>query len=124
MKVKTKVTTKGSLNDYVKRVREFGKSEEIKALAEQGLFSLSQATPVDTGKTAGSWSYKLKNTPKGFRIDYFNSNMSDGVPVVILLQYGHATIFGKYYEGTDFINPAIDAVFDDLVVKLNKEVSE
>lgn len=89
----------------------------------QGVSLLSSATPVDTGLTAQSWDYGIKVTRGGFTIEWTNSNVVDGIPIAILLQYGHGTGTGGWVQGRDYINPAIKSVFNDLVENLWKEVS-
>lgn len=86
-----------------------------------GVEELSRRTPVDTGKTASSWSYSVEN---GNRLVFYNSNVNKGIPIVILLQYGHASRNGTFVQGTDFINPALRPVFDDLSNMIRKEMAE
>jgi len=84
----------------------------------QGVVSLSLATPKDTGKTASSWSYSISN----WGLEFSNSNVNNGIPIVILIQYGHGTINGGYVQGRDFINPVLQPLFDKLVDELTEEV--
>lgn len=88
-----------------------------------GISALASATPIDSGVTAGSWGYRVSVTRKGLRIIWTNSSINDGVPIVILLQYGHATRGGSYVQGRDFINPAIRPIFDQIAENLWKEVT-
>lgn len=88
-----------------------------------GVQALSQATPIDSGETASSWSYEIQNTNGGYTINFLNSNVNAGVNIAIILQYGHGTRNGGYVQGRDYINPAIKEVFDDMVSELNKEVA-
>lgn len=37
-------------------------------------------------------------------ITWRNSNIVDGVPIAVILQYGHGTRNGGYAEGVDYIN--------------------
>ena len=89
-----------------------------------GVKYLSSATPVDTGKTSKSWTYKIKYTNKGFELGWYNSSTADGVPIVILLQYGHGTKNGGYVRGVDYINPAIKPVMEKLQKELWMEVTK
>jgi len=101
--------------DYVSILTRYG---------DIGLRALESATPKDTGLSANSWSYKVNKTQRGVSIEWSNSNKTpNGTPIVILIQYGHATGDGGYVQGEDFINPAIKPVFDDISEKLRKEVS-
>jgi hypothetical protein len=91
--------------------------------ARLGVNELAAATPVDTGVTADSWGYEIRTTRKGYTINWTNSNVNNGVPIVILIQYGHGTGNGGYVQGRDFINPAIQPVVDKIVQNLWEEVS-
>ena len=94
----------------------------LEKYAKEGVEALRSNTPVDSGVTADSWGYEIVTTRKGFSINWTNSNVVDGVPVVILLQYGHATRSGSFVEGRDFINPAMKPIFDRIAESLWKEV--
>lgn len=92
----------------------------------KGVAALAMATPVDSGVTAASWSYKIRqNTQtKMFSIHWENSSVTNGVPIVVLLQYGHGTGSGGYVQGRDFINPAIRPIFEEIANDIWKEVSK
>lgn len=87
--------------------------------AEQGLASLMIRTPVDTGVTAQSWRYIIGDD----RITFVNDNVPNGIPVVILLHYGHETQNGGYVPPNDFINPALQPIFDQIAIEFWKEVT-
>jgi len=89
----------------------------------KGVDLLSAATPVDTGETAASWSYKKTKTKYGYKLSWNNSSNTNGMPIAILIQYGHATRNGSFIEGVDFINPKIKPMFEDLSNRLWKEVN-
>ena len=89
----------------------------------QGVAALSSATPVDYGETASSWYYKIENNGDLYSLTFFNSNVNKGVPIAIILQYGHGTGTGGYVQGRDYINPAIQPVFDKLADEAWKEVT-
>lgn len=97
-------------------------------IVSQGVDKLAQATPRDTGKTATSWSYEIERKYKpmrrmrDFTIWYNNSNIQNGIPVAILLQYGHATGTGGWVEGFDYINPSLKSVEDAIINKVWREV--
>lgn len=88
-----------------------------------GVNALSSVTPLDTGKTANSWGYKIQRSNKGVSITWTNSNMVDGIPVVILLQYGHVGKNGGYIQGLDFINPIMKPIFNKIIDDIWKEVT-
>lgn len=90
----------------------------------EGVAALSRATPKDTGRTADSWSYKTTREGKRVTLSFHNSNIQNGVPIAIILQYGHGTGWGGYVQGRDYINPAIKPVFDKLTEEAWKEVTK
>lgn len=85
--------------------------------------ALAAATPLDTGETASSWGYRIRRKKDSVTIEWTNSNVVDGVPIAVILQYGHGTRNGGYVQGRDYINPAIRSVFDQLANDAWKEVS-
>lgn len=95
----------------------------LKHYGELGVEALRDSTPVDTGLTANSWYYTIEKTRSGVSITWSNSNRSDGIPIVVLIQYGHALPSGAYVPPNDFINPAIKPIFDEIVENLWREVS-
>lgn len=94
----------------------------LESYGRQGVSALALTTPKDTGLTAHSWSYEIETTRNGYSLTWTNSNIVSGVPVVILIQYGHGTSNGAYVEGRDFINPVIKPIFDKMAENLWKEV--
>lgn len=94
----------------------------LDAYGKRGVSALSAATPVDTGETAAAWSYKIVGNPKRYKLIWTNSSVVRNRPIVLLIQYGHATKGGSWYPGQDFINPAIRPVFEDLNQALLKEI--
>lgn len=88
-----------------------------------GVAALSAATPVRTGLAARSWYYTIGSQDGSYWIDFHNSDVEGGAPVVILIQYGHGTRNGGYVQGTDFINPAITPIFEKIKSDVWKEVS-
>ena len=97
-------------------------ARKLKHYGELGVRALKAATPKDSGLTAESWNYEIVEE-KGQTALYFrNENMSEGVPVAILLQYGHATRDGGFVEGIDYINPALRPIFEQMAREAWKEV--
>lgn len=96
--------------------------DRVKQCCEDGAIALSRATPIDTGKTAESWSYEIKTTTKGMVVYWTNSNIVNGFNVAIGLQYGHGTKNGGYVRGLDYINPAIRPIFEEIADKIWTEV--
>lgn len=89
-----------------------------------GVAALASATPVDTGLTANSWYYRVDHTENSMSLLFLNSNIQNGVPIAIILQYGHGTGTGGWVEGRDYINPAIQPIFDELAKNAWKEVTK
>lgn len=100
--------------EYLNVLDEFGRD---------GVQALRNATPVDSGATAEAWDYEIKRTRNYTEIVWTNSNINDGVPIAVILQYGHGTGTGGYVQGRDYINPAIRPVFDKIVEKAWKVVT-
>jgi len=90
---------------------------------QAGVDALSSATPLDSGETASSWGYRIKKRKNSVVIEWTNSNVVDGVPIAVILQYGHGTRNGGYVQGRDYINPAIRSIFDQIAADVWKEVS-
>lgn len=96
----------------------------LKGLAQEGVSALAANTPVDSGVTADSWGYEIRSTPKGsFAIIWTNNERAGSAPLVIMLQYGHGTGTGGYVRGRDFINPAIQPIFDRIADDVWKAVT-
>jgi hypothetical protein len=88
-----------------------------------GQNALSNATPVDSGLAASSWSYSIVQRPGYYSIRWHNSDVENGFPVAVMIQYGHGTGTGGYVQGRDYINPAIRPIFDQIVADAMREVS-
>lgn len=112
------------LNRYLERVKEVAKIGILDKYGQAGVEALSSATPTDTGLTASSWYYKIERTKTSATIQFLNSNINDGVPIAVILQYGHGTGTGGWVEGRDYINPAIQPVFDQIAKDAWREVAE
>lgn len=94
----------------------------LRQYGELGVQSLETYTPKDSGETASSWYYEIKKNQNGkYTITFLNRNKVDGVPIAIILQYGHATRNGGWVEGRDYINPALRPIFDNMANKVWKE---
>ena len=102
-------------NKLVKDLDKFGK---------KGVEALKSVTPINTGLTANSWYYEIIEENNSTKINFCNSNIQNGVPIAIILQYGHGTRNGGWVEGRDYINPAIQPIFDDIVNNAWKEVTK
>ena len=95
---------------------------KLKKYGEKGVAALAAATPVDSGKTAESWGYEIVEGNGSLSIYWKNSNVNKGVNIALILQYGHGTRNGGYVQGRDYINPAIQPIFDEMANEVWKEV--
>lgn len=107
---------------YLKRIGSGEIYRGLESLAKKGVLALQSATPVDTNISASSWGYTVKYDRNGAVITWTNSNIENGFPVVVMLQYGHATGTGGYVQGYDFINPAIRPIFKEIADEVWKRV--
>ena len=112
------------LTRYLERVKEVVKLGDLDKYGRAGVAALASATPVDTGLTASSWYYEISNKNGSAMISFHNSNVQNGVPIAIILQYGHGTRNGGWVEGRDYINPAIRPIFDRIADDAWKEVTK
>lgn len=109
---------------YLERVKEAAKLGILDKYGRAGVAALSSATPVESGLTASSWDYKIEHSAGSDKIVFTNSNINKGVPIAIILQYGHGTGTGGWVQGRDYINPAIQPIFEQLVDEAWKEVTK
>ena len=112
------------LSRYLERVKEAAKLGVLDKYGREGVAALSSATPVESGKTASSWYYEIKRQNGSVSITFNNSNINKGVPIAIVLQYGHGTGTGGWVQGRDYINPAIRPIFDRIADDAWKEVTK
>ena len=110
--------------NFLDKIKQNYVLEHLDKYGQLGVAALSAATPVDSGLTASSWYYTITRTKTSATITFHNSNIQNGVPIAIILQYGHATRNGGYVQGRDYINPAIQPIFDDLAAKAWGEVTK
>lgn len=110
---------------WLKRLQRINEqiSKVAPAGAQRGVRALSQATPKDSARAAASWAYKIESSQTKTTITWTNSDIENGFPVVIMLQYGHGTGTGGYVQGQDFINPAIRPIFDEIAKTVWKAVT-
>ena len=110
-------------DNFLDRLATAIKLGNLDRFGRDGVAALQSATPIDTGKTRDSWSYKIIRKPGRVKIQFLNSNIQNGVPIAIILQMGHGTGTGGWVEGIDYINPSIRPVFDKIVESAWKEVT-
>lgn len=123
---KITVKSRGSFKNmtaFLKRLKEQKYYSKLEEYAELGKKALMDATPVRTGQTQQSWSYSIKIGDDRATITWENSNRApNGIPIVLLLVYGHGTRSGRYVSGRDFITPAIEPIFDEIADSIWMEV--
>lgn len=110
------------LTSFLEKIKEIVRMGNLDKFGRQGIEALSAATPIDTGLTSASWEYKIENQKGSASITFYNNNIQNGVPIAIILQYGHATRNGGWVQGRDYINPAIQPVFDRIAEEAWREV--
>ena len=112
------------LTRFLERAKNLVHLSDLDRYGREGVAALASATPVDTGKTAASWNYEVIINKESASITFNNSNIQNGVPIAIILQYGHGTRNGGWVEGRDYINPVIQPIFDKIAEEAWKEVTK
>lgn len=121
------VSRRGSWNKTEAALNGFLKKSFAESIMEKygriGVDILRKYTPKRTGLTAASWSYKIETTRDGlYSLQFYNSNVNDGVCIAVILQYGHGTRNGSYVRGVDYLNPAAREIFDHMALSMWMEV--
>ena len=112
------------LTRYLERAKKAVYLDNLDKYGREGVDALASATPVDSGLTSNSWYYEIQKDNGSATISFHNSNIQNGVPIAIILQYGHGTRNGGWVQGRDYINPAIQPVFDKIAENAWKEVTK
>lgn len=123
MKITLKV--KGNftkLDNWFEKKLETVKLSSLNKYGREGVEALKNYTPKDTGKTSESWYYNIERKDGIITLSFNNSNFNDGVPIAIILQYGHGTRNGGFVQGVDYINPALNPVFEKILNDMWEEV--
>ena len=118
---------KGDFSKVTKFLEKAKESVHLGVLdkyGREGVAALASATPIDTGLTAKSWYYTIENKNGVATLSFNNSNIQNGVPIAIILQYGHGTRNGGWVQGRDYINPAIQPLFDKIADAAWREVTK
>lgn len=124
--MRVKIFKKGDFKKtekFLEGARVFNIRPLLRRYGEAGVRALQAATPCDTGELASSWGYEIQTDHGTARVIWTNSKIVDGIPIAIILQYGHGTGNGGYVEGRDYINPALQNIFDQLANAAWKEVT-
>lgn len=109
--------------NYFEQLKSVFKKSIFDKYGQMGVDALMSATPIDSGKTASSWTYEVSYAGDGASISFLNTNVNKNVNIAIILQYGHGTRNGGYVQGRDYINPAIQPIFDKITEDLWNEVT-
>lgn len=118
---------KGDFVKTTKYLQQVKRAVDLKSLDKYGtagVAALASATPIDSGYTSDSWYYEIARSKGGVKISFYNSNIQNGVPIAIILQYGHGTRNGGWVQGRDYINPAIQPIFDKITSDAWREVTK
>ena len=109
---------------YLERAKQSVRRGLLDKYGREGVAALASATPTETGQTANSWYYEIENGTGSATIRFNNSHINKGVPIAIILQYGHGTGTGGWVQGRDYINPAVRPVFDKIADNAWREVTK
>lgn len=107
---------------FLRKIQKLDIDKIIRAQAEKGVRTLESATPKESGLAASSWGYVVQKTSTSVTIFWTNSDIENGYPVAVMIQYGHGTGTGGYVQGQDYINPAMRPVFDQIAQTVWKAV--
>ena len=122
-----KIRQKGDFSKvtkYFEKLKATDRRRILEKYGKDGVAALASATPIESGRTAASWYYTIENKQGSSSISFHNSNIQNGVPIAIILQYGHGTRNGGWVEGRDYINPALQPVFDRIAEDAWREVTK
>ena len=103
-----------STTTWLQRIGRMSIESQLARYGAKGVKALASSTPVETGKTASSWSYSITRKGDTWILSWENTNVVRGVPIAIILQYGHVTGTGGWVQGRDYINPAIKPLMDEI----------
>lgn len=112
------------LTRFLEKAKESVRLGDLDKYGREGVAALASATPVESGLTANSWYYKIERKNGLVSITFYNSNVQNGIPIAIILQYGHGTGTGGWVQGRDYINPAIQPIFDKIANDAWREVTK
>lgn len=122
-----KIVSKGNFNKtnkFFNKLLKIDYKTILDKYGRRGVSELRRYTPVDSGLTADSWDYEIQNESGKISLVFKNANIIDGVNIAIILQYGHGTGTGGYVEGVDYINPALEKIFNKIAEEAWKEVTK
>lgn len=112
------------LTSFLEKAKNVVRAGDLDKYGKAGVAALASATPVESGLTANSWYYQVEHKDGSAKISFYNSNIQNGIQIAIILQYGHGTRNGGWVEGRDYINPAVQPLFDEITNDAWREVTK
>jgi hypothetical protein len=109
--------------DFLRKLKNADIYKSLDREAQKGVAALASSVPKDSGLAADSWDYEIERSGKSVTIRWLNTDIENGFPVAIMLQYGHGTGTGGYVDGQDYINPAMKPIFDSIADQVWKAVT-
>lgn len=121
-----KFKNKGSFSNtffFFKRMSQMEIDKILADYGEQGVRNLEYYTPKRTGLTSRSWTWRIEHENGKTLLLWDNTNIQNGTPIAIILQYGFVTKTGFRVPGRDYINPALSPIYEEIMNKFQKEMS-
>lgn len=120
-----KLINKGDFSNtfnFFERMNQMNIDKILSEYGEKGVAALQEATPKRTGLTSRSWTYRLEHKKGKTVLIFDNSNIQNGTPIAIIIQYGFVTKTGFRVPGRDYINPALTPIYEEIMRKFQQEV--
>lgn len=111
------------LTRFLEGSKKAVRHDDLDKYGRKGVAALASATPIDSSETANSWYYEIERKGDQVKLNFCNSHINQGVPIAIIIQLGHGTGTGGWVEGRDYINPAIQPIFDEMAESAWREVT-
>lgn len=109
--------------NFLRKAKKLNIVDILNKYGAEGVAALASATPTRSGRTAESWYYEIEGSKNTAKIIFCNSHVNQGVPIAVILHYGHGTGTGGYVQGREYINSAIQPIFDKIAEEAWKEVA-
>lgn len=119
-------TVSGSFKNtenFLKKLAQGDMYKSLEQLAREGANALASATPIESGLASSSWDFEISRSKRSCTITWTNTDVENGFPVAVMLQYGYGTGTGGYVQGQDYINPAMRPIFDRIADQVWKAVT-
>lgn len=97
---------------------------KIKDSCDKTINILQNETPVDTGTARRSWGYDIERSKQKLIVTIYNTDVEDGVNVILLIEYGHSTKNRSWVPGIHFVEPSIKNGFNDVLNDTWKELKD